>query len=253
MKKSFIAFLLACVSFAATTQAQDDTALHRKVYAEIEGSVGKMKETKVTMEVDGLGFELRGWNENGELKKIVARVPGEDGDGSEEYYIHGGAPIFVFRHYAAAAPDGKKGAQVEDRFYLKDGVLFKWLGSDKQPVSPKAEEFKFEGERLAELGKLFIAAFDKKPVAAVAADTTGVFLGIEEGDYAHWRMKDAKGNELSFFILKPEPSVEAVLENPEKFVGRACQVTWTKSMEDIPEAGGKMEIEQVFGVKWLEK
>lgn len=252
MKQAAIPLLLLCTFLAGNLNAQDDTAPHRKVYAEIQESVAKMKETVVTTEVDGLEFQLQGWSDDGGLRKIVARVPGEDGDGSEEYYLKDGVPMFVFRHYAAAAEDGKKGAQVEDRFYLKDGVLFKWLGSDKQPVSPKAEDFKFEGERLAELGKVFVAAFDKKPVA-VAADVTGVFLGIEEGDYAHWRMKDAKGNEVSFFILRPEASVEAVLENPEKFVGKACQVTWKKSMEDIPEAGGEMEIEQIIGVKWLEK
>jgi hypothetical protein len=245
--------LLLCVSMAGNLNAQDDTAAHRKLYAEIQDSVAKMKETVVTTEVDGLEFQLQGWSDDGGLRKIVARVPGEDGDGSEEYYLMDGVPMFVFRHYEAAAEDGKKGAQVEDRFYLKDGVLFKWLGSDKRPVSPKAEEFKHEGERLAELAKVFVAAFDKKPVAAAAAEMTGVFLGIEEGDYAHWRMKDAKGNEVSLFILRPEASVEAVLENPEKFVGKACQVTWKKSKEDIPEAGGEMEIEQVIGVKWLVK
>lgn len=251
MKKPFIPFLLACLSIAMPSLAQEDTALHRKVYAEIEGAVGKMKRSEVMTDVDGLEFQLQAWHDEGGIRKIVARVPGEDGDGSEEYYYKDGVLVFVFRHYAAAAADGKKGAQVEDRFYLKDGALFKWLGSDKQPVSPKAEEFKIEAERLASLSETFTAAFDKKPVAAVAAEMTGVFLGIEEGDYAHWRMKDAKGEEISFFILRPEPSVETALEAPEKFVGKACKVTWKKSMENIPEAGGEMEIEQILGVKWL--
>ncbi len=252
MKKLLFPTLLFCLPFAGQVIAQEDTAVHRKVYAEIQESAGKMKEAVVTTEVDGLGFELKGWREGDDLRKIVARVPGEDGDGSEEYYFKDGALLFVFRHYAAAAEDGKQGAQVENRFYFKNGALFKWLGSDKQPVSPKSEDFQYEDARLKEVSAIFVAAFDKKPVAVVAAEMTGVFLGIEEGDYFHWRMKDRKGEEVSFFILKQEPSVDAVLEKPEDFVGKRCTVTWKKSMETIPEAGGEMEVEQIFGVKWLE-
>jgi hypothetical protein len=258
MKKLLFSTLLFSLHVAETANAQDDTATHRKVYAEIEAAEGKMKQVKATTEVDGLEFELKGWREGKELRKIVARVPGEDGDGSEAYYFKGGELLFVFRQYAAAAEDGKKGAQVEDRFYLKDGALIKWLGSDKKAVSPGSEDFKLEGQRLEELSAAFVAALDEKPVAAAAVEMTGVFLGIEEGDYAHWRMKDGKGGEVSFFILKPEASVEAVLENPEKFVGKRCRVTWKKSMESVPVAGAasaeavrEMEVEQIFEVKWL--
>lgn len=253
MKKLFIPILLLCLPIAGRLTAQDDTAVQRKVYSEIQESVGKMKQATATSDVDGLEFELQGWREGDDLRKIVARVPGEDGDGSEEYYFKDGALLFVFRHYAAAAEDGKKGVQVENRFYLKDGALFKWLGSDKQPVSPKSEDFQYENARLKEVSAIFVAAFNKKPVVAVAAEMTGVFLGIEEGDYSHWRMKDGKGEEVSLFILQPEASVDAVLEKPEDFVGKRCTVTWKKSMETIPEAGGEMEVEQIFGVKWLEK
>jgi len=253
MKSPFLSAFLFGLIFAGTgvLQAQDDTTMHRKVYAEINAMAGKMKQVKATAEVDDLGFDLKAWRDGKEVRKIVARVPGEDGDGSEEYYFQGGTLVFVFRQYEAAAEDGKKGVQMEDRFYLKDGSLFKWLGSDKKAVSPDSEDFKFEAQRLEELSPIFVKALDEKPVAAAAVEMTGVFLGIEEGDYAHWRMKNEKGGEVSFFILQPEPSVEAVMENPEKFAGKRCRVTWKKSMETIPEAGGKMEVEQVFGVKWL--
>lgn len=253
MRPPFLSAFLFGFILAGTgaLQGQDDTAMQRKVYAEINAKAGKMKQEKATAEVDGLGFDLKAWRDGKEVRKIVARVPGEDGDGSEEYYFQGGALVFVFRQYEAAAEDGKKGAQVEDRFYLKDGSLFKWLGSDKKAVSPDTEEFKFEAQRLEELSPIFVKALNKKPMAAAAVEMAGVFLGIEEGDYAHWRMKNEKGEEVSFFILQPEPSIEAVMENPEKFAGKRCRVTWKKSMETIPEAGGKMEVEQVFGVKWL--
>ena len=64
------------------------------------------------------------------------------------------------------------------------------------------------------------------------------------------RTKD--GKERSFFILKPDASVEKALDDPKKFVGKSCRVTWKKSTEEVPEAGGKMEIEQILSVEWLD-
>lgn len=81
----------------------------------------------------------------------------------------------------------------------------------------------------------------------------GVFLGIEEGDYPHWQMKTADGKELSFFILKSDATIDPVLERPKRFKGRRCRVQWKRSKEDIPEAGGKIELEQVLSVEWLDK
>lgn len=80
---------------------------------------------------------------------------------------------------------------------------------------------------------------------------TGIFLGIEEGDYAHWQMRTDKGEERSFFILKPDASVEKVTAKPTAFKGRKCRVTWKKSKENIPEAGGKIELEQILSVEWV--
>ena len=47
-----------------------------------------------------------------------------------------------------------------------------------------------------------------KPKAALTAE--GTFTGIEQGDYAHWKMRTTSG-EVSFYILKPDASVEKVL------------------------------------------
>gem|GEM_PF-7036749 len=88
----------------------------------------------------------------------------------------------------------------------------------------------------------------KKPAAALTTD--GVFTGIDQGDYAHWKMRTADGKEVSYFILRPDASVEKVIANPKKFAGKKCRVTWKKSVENIPEGGGKMEIEQILSVEW---
>lgn len=91
-------------------------------------------------------------------------------------------------------------------------------------------------------------AFAKAPAVQT---TAGVFLGIEQGDYAHWKMRNTDGEEVSYFILKPDASVEAVLANPQKFLGKKCQVSWVATTENLPEAGGRMEVEHVVSVAWV--
>jgi hypothetical protein len=90
-----------------------------------------------------------------------------------------------------------------------------------------------------------------KPVADKT--TEGRFLGIEEGDFSHWQMKTADGKDVSYFILKPDASVEKVLKNPEAFKGKKCRVHWRESMETLPDGGGKTMIEHVVSVEWLDR
>jgi hypothetical protein len=82
----------------------------------------------------------------------------------------------------------------------------------------------------------------------------GTFVRIDEGDYFHWVIKPTEGEERSFFILNPpDASVDKVVEEPAAFVGKKCRITWKASKEEIPEAGGKIDIEQVLSVEWLGK
>jgi len=112
-----------------------------------------------------------------------------------------------------------------------------------------------ETESLTKSGAYFVPALmgEKADKPKHTQVTEGRFKGIEEGDYFHWNMLNSAGEELSFFILKPDASVDKVLENPQSYVGKKCRVTWKKSTEDIPEAGGKIEIETILSVEWLGK
>lgn len=80
---------------------------------------------------------------------------------------------------------------------------------------------------------------------------SGTFLGIEQGDYFHWDMKTEKGEQVSFFIWETNEEIDKVMQSPEKYLGKKCQVTWQKATEDIPENGGKTEIEKILTVKWI--
>ena len=75
----------------------------------------------------------------------------------------------------------------------------------------------------------------------------GTFLEIEQGDYAHFVIKTKAGRE-SFFILRPDKSVQSYIDNGAKLKGRKVRVHWEERNENIPEAGGKQRIKVVTEV-----
>ena len=79
--------------------------------------------------------------------------------------------------------------------------------------------------------------------------TEGTFAGIEQGDYAHFLLKDKKGKRESFFILRPDKSVQSYIDNGDKLKGRKVRVYWEERNETIPEAGGKQQIKVVTKVE----
>ena len=83
---------------------------------------------------------------------------------------------------------------------------------------------------------------------AAKGTTDGTFAGIEQGDYAHLLVKTAKGKQESYFVLQPDKSVRAYLDDPDKLKGRRIRVHWEERNENIPEAGGKQRIKLVTKV-----
>lgn len=243
--------------FMQPGMAQEDVAHQRAVYTEVNKNAAQYKQVAATYKNDELVFELNGWFDGAELRKIVATVPGEDGAGSDEFYLEGGKLVFVFNSYSET--DRSKGPKTENRLYFKAGKMVHWIGNDKKPVSPKSEDFKLEADRLTGNVEHFITALKEKIKKAPPAKETaaalqtleGVFTGIEEGDYIHWAMKSKDGKKSSFFVLHPEASVEKAIEEPGVFVGKKCRIKWKKSVENLPEAGGKTEVEQIISVEWI--
>ena len=69
--------------------------------------------------------------------------------------------------------------------------------------------------------------------------TDGTFVGVEQGDYAHFLIKDTNGKDESFIILRPDNSVQRYLDKPAKLKGHKVRVHWKE--QTIPEAGGLMK------------
>ena len=135
----------------------------------------------------------------------------------------------------------------------KTKTISKWLTNEKNPPVFHGEDYASMADLLTKNAKAFVGALKKQGEAQASAVTTaeGTFTGIEQGDYFHWNMRTKDGEELSFFVLRPEKSVSKVCDAPEGYVGKPCRVTWKASKENIPEGGGTMDIEQVLSVEWL--
>lgn len=248
--------LILPLILTASAFAQKETAHHRAVYDAINKAEASMQKVKATHKDEPTEFALTGYLQNGEVKKIVS-LCSDEGSGPVEYYLEDEKPLFVYSTWYKMTDSGKKGALVEERLYFKDGEVFKWLTTEKPAPVFHGEDYQATTEMLTTNCAAFVAALKKAggkasgKAQAAAKVTEGTFTGIEEGDYFHWNMKTKSGEEVSYFMLRPDDSVEKVSENPEKFVGKKCRVTWKKSTENIPEAGGKMEIEQILSVEWL--
>lgn len=83
--------------------------------------------------------------------------------------------------------------------------------------------------------------------------TDGIFVGIEQGDYAHFQIKNNTGKEESYFLLHPDKSSEAYLDHPEKFKDRNVRRYCQEEMQKVAEAGETMRIGVVLRVEALGK
>ncbi len=71
----------------------------------------------------------------------------------------------------------------------------------------------------------------------------GTFQGIEQGDYAYFKVKNAK-EEKSLMVLNTDKTYEKIAANPKKFIGKKVKVYWIAAKQNIPEAGGEIDIEK---------
>jgi hypothetical protein len=90
------------------------------------------------------------------------------------------------------------------------------------------------------------------PGAGQIQTLKGTFTNIEMGDYAHFNMVDEQGVDRSFFVAPDMPEAEYALFEGGKNDGKKVEITWRTIERDIPEAGGKMGVEEVVSAKLAE-
>ncbi len=79
---------------------------------------------------------------------------------------------------------------------------------------------------------------------------TGVIREVQAGDYYHLVVRDAQGKDHSFFVGNHK-SFDALVDKPEKFRGKKVRVRWHSVEKHIPEAGGKMKIEEATSMELI--
>ncbi len=113
-----------------------------------------------TKDLDGYstdGGELKAYYEQNDLKKIIVLYYGETGKVAIDYYFKNNNVFFIFRQdyrynspYYVTEPDTSIGLEafdynktkiIENRFYISNNKLIRWLDSDKKKVDKKSKEF----------------------------------------------------------------------------------------------------------------
>lgn len=228
------------IDVAGTPEA--DVSNHRKVYREINGRISSMQKVNATLPGEKGTISLTGWLKDGQVRKIKAS-PGLSGAGVDELYLENEQPVFVF-----STLKGNEGT-VEDRVYLEDGQIVKWISTDPSFVAHN-EDYTSMSERLATEVPRYAEALAGGDAKDNGQEAEGVFTGIEQGDYAHFKLREGDGNERSFFILQTDAAIDRVLADPQEYEGRNCRLRWERRSENIPEAGGAMEIDVLLGIEW---
>ncbi len=164
----FMASLL--VLLPALTHAQVDTAHARQVFAEVNKQLPQLKRVTFTSKRPDVDYKADGkaWAEGGVVKKIEIIERDDSGDVVSEFYYAGSTLVFVFEMVKGFADSGNSNKQVaisEERYYYRDGKLFKWLsgmGKDKSENPPSSADF-------ADVAKSRLAASATFQTAALKA------------------------------------------------------------------------------------
>lgn len=251
-----VASLLIPVTDAGASS--DPTAEHKRVYAQINDGLGRM--TKQTFELDFPGApvppQATVWAENGLPRKVQVLYPGDHGSADEAYYLKpvgdGVQLLFVYASVTTQAVDGGNSTLREHRHYFRDGRMFRWLDESKTPVPQDSGEFKAKEQELLDtlstaLEFRPLPNSGDKPAASPIKETAGTFVGFEEGDYTYLHLR-VGGEEHSFMVLQTDDALERLLNAPERYRGKKITVTWQSTMENIPEAGGRIEVTKVLSV-----
>lgn len=151
--------LLACGNAHA-----DEAAQTRAHYSAVNRAIPKA--TVVKRDLQGYsaeGGELTAYFGRGAPLKFVAKYYGESGRATEEYYFWQGRLFFILRTsekydvpIGASPTPGKVNSRMQERWYFKNGKLWRWIKSDGKTVESGAE-FRNQNDNYLSLAREFLA------------------------------------------------------------------------------------------------
>ncbi len=163
--------------FPSFAFAQADTAQARQVFADVNKQLPQLDAVRFTSKRPAADYraEGRAWAEAGVIKKIEITERDDSGDVVSEFYYAGAALVFVYESVKGFADSGnsrKMVTRLEERYYFRDGKLFKWIsgmGNDKGDNAPGTADFVDAGKSRLQASDTFLAAARK----AYSAKTSG--------------------------------------------------------------------------------
>jgi len=149
---SFVSLACIAIAFAVTpsvTFAQADTAQARQLFAETNKKLPQLERVTFMSKRPGVDYKAEGkaWVDSGAIKKIEITERDDGGDVVSEFYYSGATLVFVYEAVKGFADSGNSKKQIttsEERYYFRDGKLFKWvsgMGNDKGGNAPSSPEF----------------------------------------------------------------------------------------------------------------
>lgn len=141
-----VAYCLLAFLVAPLAQAQSDTALARKIYADVNSRLGVMARTNFVAQRPNVEYRsnVRAWRDAEGVRKLEVIDPDDDGEVIGEYFFDRGQLIFYFGTIKGYTEKGRLIAKSETRQYFQGGRMFKWLagmGSDVGSTPTNSTEF----------------------------------------------------------------------------------------------------------------
>lgn len=131
------------------SQAQANTAHARQVYAATHQQLHQLQRVSFVSQRPHVEYPAEGkaWFDGAAVKKIEILERDDSGDVVSAFYFDGTALVFLLESIRGFADAGHPKKQVttnEERYYFRDGKLFKWLsgmGEGKTDNPPASAEF----------------------------------------------------------------------------------------------------------------
>lgn len=159
---------IAIVVFASASFAQTEkqiAAIRAEVQAINKGAAKYTKKTKNLYDLSTEGAEVTYYTSGKDLKKIVAKIYGESGNKTNEYFYQGEDLIFVFEklnHYdnpIGAATSPKVVRVEETRAYFEGGKCIRLLNG-KKTIKADTVEFDEQIYEIVETADTIKGGFD---------------------------------------------------------------------------------------------
>lgn len=140
--KSLLLTLFVIAGSGLPVWAQEDTAYHRKIYADVQDRLANFGVNDVKIKRSGSKEKtsVKVWFEASLVRKLVlTEKQGADYTRTTEFYYN---PEQVLTFVFMTDNDGTTKSESRMYFSKSGDQMIKWLGSDKKPVPVESNDFR---------------------------------------------------------------------------------------------------------------